>query len=90
MTTRLTWYGHRRPRLYGERILANSPEKCDTFEMSDTPKTKLPVDEWPKTIRTREELDSALEAGEKSGASPYTIKEIAHRAIARLKADGSL
>jgi hypothetical protein len=58
--------------------------------MSDTPKTKPPADEWPNTVRTREELDSALEAGEKSGESPYTIKEIADRAIARLKADGHL
>ena len=58
--------------------------------MTDTPKTKPPTQEWPNTVRTREELDSALAAGEKSGVSSHSIKEIADRAIARLKADSSL
>lgn len=53
--------------------------------MSDTPKTKGKSDEWPNTVRTREELDSALEAGEKSGASDRDIDEIFESAIARLK-----
>ena len=58
--------------------------------MSDTPKTKPPAEEWPNTVRSREELDSALEAGEKSGVSDRTIDEIFEAAIARLKADGRL
>jgi len=45
--------------------------------------TKLP--EWPSTIRTRDELDSALEAGLKSGVSELTGKQIVERALARLK-----
>ena len=53
-----------------------------------TDDTKLP--EWPNTVRTRDELDSALEAGEKSGVSKYTIKEIAERTLAKLEADGLL
>ena len=53
--------------------------------MSEPPKTKPPAGEWPNTVRTREELDSALEAGEKSGVSDRTIEEIFEAAIARLK-----
>ena len=56
--------------------------------MSDTnrkqPKAE-PAKEWPNTVRTREELDAALEAGLKSGVSPYSIEEITERAISRLK-----
>lgn len=44
-----------------------------------------PAEDWPNTVRTREELDAALEAGLKSGVSPYTIEEITERAISRLK-----
>lgn len=44
-----------------------------------------PAEEWPNTVRTREELDAALEAGLKSGVSPYNIEEITERAINRLK-----
>ena len=39
-------------------------------------------------VRTRDELDSALEAGEKSGVSPHTIEEVGERTIARLKMNG--
>lgn len=44
-----------------------------------------PAEEWPNTVRTRDELDAALEAGLKSGVSPYSIEEITERAISRLK-----
>ena len=44
-----------------------------------------PAEDWPNTVRTRDELDAALEAGLKSGVSPYTIEEITERAINRLK-----
>ncbi len=48
-----------------------------------------PTDEkhgaWPNTIRNRDELDSALEAGEKSGISDRTTEEIFESAIARIK-----
>lgn len=40
-------------------------------------------DGWPNTIRTREELDSALEAGLASGISQYSAEEIVERAIKR-------
>ena len=43
------------------------------------------VARWPGTIRSQEELDSALEDGEKSGRSPYTIRQIVERTISRLK-----
>ena len=33
-------------------------------------------DAWPNTVRTREELDSALEAGLKSGRSKLTVHEV--------------
>ena len=56
--------------------------------MSDTnrkqPKAE-PAKEWPNTVRTREELDAALEAGLKSGVSPRGFEEITERAISRLK-----
>lgn len=42
-------------------------------------------DEWPSTIRNREELDSALESGLKSGVSTRTIDEIFESAIAKVK-----
>lgn len=45
---------------------------------------------WPNTIRNRDELDSALEAGEKSGVSELTIEQVAERKIAQMKADGEL
>lgn len=44
---------------------------------------------WPNTVRTRDELDSALEAGLASGVSPYSAQQIIERAIKRFK-DGKL
>jgi hypothetical protein len=41
--------------------------------------------EWPNVINTREELDSALEEGLKSGVSPYNIEQITQKVIARLR-----
>ncbi|VAW16030.1 hypothetical protein MNBD_ALPHA12-522 [hydrothermal vent metagenome] len=41
--------------------------------------------EWPNGIGTREELDSALEAGLKSGVSERSIDEIFESVIARQK-----
>lgn len=41
--------------------------------------------EWPNTVRNREELDSALEAGLKSGVSTRTIDEIFESGIAKAK-----
>ena len=56
--------------------------------MSDTnrkrPKAE-PAEEWPNTVRTREELDAALEAGLKSGVSPRSFEEIVESARSRLK-----
>lgn len=40
---------------------------------------------WPNTVRTREELDAALEAGMNSGVSTRTIDEIMEDAIARIE-----
>lgn len=42
-------------------------------------------DEWPNTIRTAAELDSALESGLKSGVSTRTIDEIFESVIAKVK-----
>jgi hypothetical protein len=41
--------------------------------------------EWPNGVRTRDELESALEAGEKSGVSKRTIDEIFESGIAKAK-----
>lgn len=43
--------------------------------------TKLP--EWPATVRTRAELDTALAEGMKSGTSDRKIEEIMESAITR-------
>lgn len=48
--------------------------------------TKTPkANEWPNTVKTRDELDSALEAGLKSGVSERSIDEIFEQAKAKLK-----
>jgi len=44
------------------------------------PDTGPEAPEWPNTVRTREELDAAPEAGLKGGISPLTGKEIVERA----------
>ena len=41
--------------------------------------------DWPDTIRTREALDLALEAGEKSGISTRNVDEIFEDALTSLK-----
>lgn len=54
--------------------------------MDDTQKTKPKAQdraEWPNTIRTREELDAALEAGLKSGVSKRSFDEIVAAGIKR-------
>lgn len=51
----------------------------------DGTKQQPEADEWSNTVRTREELDSALEAGLKSGVSELTGKQIVERALARLE-----
>lgn len=43
------------------------------------------VQDWPNTVRTHEELDSALEAGLKSGRSNRTVHEIFEEQIAKFK-----
>ncbi len=41
--------------------------------------------EWPNKVRSRGELDSALEAGLKSGVSQRSTEEIFESVIDRLK-----
>jgi hypothetical protein len=53
--------------------------------MTETAKTKQSPPPWPDTIRSREQLDRALEDGLKSGVSPDTIADIVESAKARLK-----
>ena len=48
------------------------------------PSNDAKMPEWPNTVRTRDELDSALEAGFKSGVSKLSGKQIVERALARL------
>lgn len=60
------------------------------MDKKDTDNIDLKEPDWPNSVTTGDELDSALEAGEKSGVSPYTITEIAERTIARMKANGEL
>lgn len=47
--------------------------------------TELKEREWPNTVRNRDELDSALEAGLKSGVSDRTIEDIFEDVIANHK-----
>ncbi len=42
-------------------------------------------EEWSNAVRNRDELDSALEAGLKSGVSSRTIDEIFASGIAKAK-----
>ena len=45
--------------------------------MIDKDGTKpTPSKDWPNTIKTQSELDSALEAGEKSGVSKRTFEDV--------------
>ena len=53
--------------------------------MDEKQKSKPKADEWPNTIRTREELDAALEAGEESGVSERSFDEAVEAGIARAK-----
>ncbi len=53
--------------------------------MDETKKSKSVTPEWPSTVRSRDELDSALEAGEKSGVSERSFDEIVKAAITRAK-----
>ena len=46
--------------------------------------------DWPNSVRSRKELDDALEAGEASGVSDSTVLEIAENMIARMKANGEI
>lgn len=54
--------------------------------MDDTRTTKPKnVDDWPNTVRSPDELDSALEEGLKSGASDLTVHQIFEEQIAKFK-----
>lgn len=53
--------------------------------MDDKRKSTEKRPEWPNTVRTREELDAALEAGEASGVSERTFDEAVEAGIARAK-----
>ena len=53
--------------------------------MDEKQESKPKAEEWPSTIRTRKELDSALEAGEASGVSTRSFDEAVEAGIARAK-----
>ncbi|MCI5078211.1 hypothetical protein [Oricola sp.] len=55
------------------------------MRMAEKAKTAEKHPDWPNTIRTRDELDAALEAGLKSGESDRNIDEIFKATIVRLK-----
>lgn len=58
----------------------------DANRPSATPGTKKPDSgDWPNTIRSRDQLDTALEAGLKSGPSKRSIDDIMEKAIARIE-----
>ena len=44
-------------------------------------------DEWPDTVRTRSELDAALEEGERSGRSSKTMREIVKEVLGERRGD---
>jgi hypothetical protein len=66
-------------------MIVISPEKRYIFKMSEKTKTQPKTPEWPNTIRSRAELDAALEAGLKSGISERSFDQIVEDAIARAK-----
>lgn len=54
--------------------------------MDDTQTTKPKnLDDWPNTVRSPDELDSALEEGLKSGESNLTVHQIFEEQIAKFK-----
>jgi len=55
-----------------------------TDKNSDTA-DKVNDREWPNTVCTRDDLDSALEAGLKSGRSDRTVHEIFEERIDKFK-----
>jgi hypothetical protein len=69
---RMTWYLH---------IMQEHKEDGKTDSVD-------PQGDWPGTVRSRDELDSALEEGVKSGRSPLTHDEIIAEARRDLGIDG--
>ena len=43
------------------------------------------AEEWPNTVKTRKELDAALEKGIQSGRSARTVEDIYKAALAEMK-----
>lgn len=43
------------------------------------------AEEWPNTVKTRKELDAALEKGVQSGRSTRTVEDIYKAALAEMK-----
>lgn len=53
--------------------------------MDEKTKAKPVAADWPNPIRTRDELDAALEAGLKSGVADEDIEQVTQRVIASRK-----
>jgi hypothetical protein len=53
-------------------------------DKTDTPQDPKAQD-WPNTVRSRDELDSALEEGLESGRSKRTVHDIFEEQIAKFK-----
>ncbi len=47
--------------------------------------TEFGEENWPKPVRTRDELEAALEAGRKSGISKRTVREIYEDAMSEVR-----
>lgn len=54
----------------------------------ESSRTDAAANEWPNTIRTREELDNALDAGSESGVSDRTVADVLKEVLVRRKNAG--
>jgi len=77
--------GQRHSRNCELLLMAIPPENRYIGHMDEKQKSELEAEDWPSTIRTRKELDAALEAGEASGVSARTFDEAVEAGIARAK-----
>lgn len=60
-----------------------SAQQIQSQSQAGPSKEDPPVGDWPSTVRTRQDLDDALELGSASGVSEQTVEDILAEVMAR-------